>query len=199
MISRTKNWFYTSSRFLSGAFWRDVNAGWLAWPSLWVEPNRQPSFDVTLTRVSFGWLQWRAQCDIGHWHPIDTHGPLDWEALGTSEYLAWSRRTFGKSWGRADIEKVFRAEPALRRLCMMGTFRNHYIRVAVARTMLLAQEAPVSAQEPLGEAFRGGEGSTSQRAWTDIEETQTQTPESLLEDLEGLDRTLQRRDEDIEK
>lgn len=201
MITRTKNWFYTSSRFLSGAFWKDVNAGWLVWPAIWVEPHREPSLDVSLTRVSIGWLQWRAQCDLGCWRPLNPQGPLDWEALGVNDYLVWARRTFSKNWGRADVERLFRNEPAWRRLCMMGTFHNHYIRVAVARAMLVAPEAPVSSGKPLGEVL-GGEprpATTSQRPWTEGVVTETQTPESLMDGLDDLGRTLQRRNVDREE
>lgn len=200
MLTRTKNWYYTENRFLSGAFWKDVNAGWLLWPAVWVEPGREPSLDVSLTRVSIGWLQWRAQCDLGHWHPINTQGPLDWERMGVNDYLAWSRKTFGKNWGRADVERMFRADPSLRRLCMMGTLNNHYIRVTLARAMLQAQEAQVSSSRPLDEVL-GNEprsASTSQRPWTEGEVTETHTPESLMEGLEDLGRNLKRRSVDLE-
>ncbi len=201
MITRTKNWFYSSNRFLSGAFWSDMNAGWLLWPAVWVEPKREPSLDVTVTRLSVGWLRWRAQCDFGRWHPIDVFGALDWEHLGVDAYLQWTKRTFGRNWGRADVERLFRQEPAWRRLCMMGTLNNHYIRVAVARAMLLAPAAPISTPRQLSEVLGGDpkSASTSQRPWTDAVVTETNTPESLVDELEHLGRNLKRRATDSEE
>jgi len=176
MATRTKNWFYTSSRFLSGAFWKDVGAGFLLWPAVWIEPTKEPALDVTITRLSVGWLQWRAQCDFGQWSPVSLRGPLDWERLGVDSYLAWAKKTFGRSWNRSDVERLFKQDPAWRRLCLLGTLNNHYIRVAVARSMLVAQDTPLKAV---------GDGSA---------EPVVSSPDSMMEGLEDLGRNLKRKE-----
>ena len=198
MKTRTPNWFYTQNRFLSGDAWRDRGAGFLVWPALWVQGGLEPALGVRLTRWTVGWGQWRAQCDFGRWEPKDTSGPIDWEAMGIDDYLAWTKKTFGKAWGRVDVERLFRREPAWRDLAQLGTTQNHYVRVLMARVMLAAQDAAV------GTALGGPEGgldtdtaSTSQRAWTRGAET-AEASQSMMEDLDRLGENIRRGETDSE-
>lgn len=145
MSLRTPNWFYTASRFVSVAAWRSALSGRLIWPALWVEPTRNPSLEVAISRWTLAWWDWRLQFDWGTWHPLDFQGPVDWERMGIDGYLAWAKKTFGRSWGRMEVDRLFRSDPAWKRLAIMGTAHNHYVRVALARAMLSAQDAVVGA------------------------------------------------------
>ena len=195
MTMRSPNWFYTSTRFLAGAAWKDRGAGLLLWPAAWIEPNMEPSLGVRVHRITLGWLQWRCQCDLGNWQPIEMEGPIDWKGLGIDDYLAWSKKTFQRNWSRADVERLFRKEPAWRRLALLGSARNHYVRVVLARAMLSAQETTVS---PAGvsEAVPVVDGkptSTSQKAWTGS--TASEASQSLMEGLEQLGANLRRNND----
>lgn len=199
MNIRSPNWFYTATRFLSVATWKDWGAGVLIWPAAWVEPSLKPSVDVSVVRVTAGWLRWRFQCDFGTWTPVDVDGPIDWERLGIDSYLAWTKKTFGRNWGRADVERLFRREPAWRRLAVLGTAHNHYVKVTLARAMMSAVDAPVASGlvGATGGVDADKSTSTSQRAWTEgtVSETASQ---SLMEDLEQLGANLRRHDDTTE-
>lgn len=200
MDVRTPNWFFTSTRFLSGAVWKERGAGFVVWPSLWVEPGLEPSLDVRVTRWTLGWARWRAQCDVGVWCPLQVDGPIDWERLGVDDFLTWARRTFTRRWGRADVDRLFRQEPSWRRLAVLGTTRNHYVRVLLARAMLAAPDAPLVATlgSPGGLAEHDGRStSTSQKAWTEATVSET-AAQSLMHDLEKLGANLRRGDDDTE-
>ena len=198
MKTRTPNWFYTANRFVSGDAWRDRGAGFLVWPALWVQGGLEPALGVRVTRFTLGWGQWRAQCDFGLWTPVDTSGPIDWEAMGIDDYLAWTKKTFGKSWGRVDVERLFRKEPTWRALAQMGSARNHYVRVLMARVMLAAQDATVGPALGGPDSVLEAEGaSTSQRAWTRGQET-AEVSQSMMEDLEKLGENIRRKDTDTE-
>ena len=199
MNIRSPNWFYTSSRFLSFAFWKDLGAGVLIWPAVWVQPLLEPSLDVRLHRWTVGWWRWRFQCDFGTWLPLAVDGPIDWERLGVDSYLAWTKKTFGRNWGRADVERLFRRDPAWRRLAVLGTAQNHYVKVTLARAMMSAVDAPLTpGLAGPGGSVEGDRTTTpSQKAWTEGTVSATST-QSLMQDLEQLGANLRRNDDTTE-
>ncbi len=192
---RTKNYFLTSRRFMAAAAWRAPRSGFLLWPAAWIEVGLEPSLEVRLTRVSVGWGPWRAQLDLGVWTPLSVAGPIDWERLGVDSYLAWAKKAFGRKWGRIDVERLFRTDPSWRRLVMMGTAENHYIRVLIARAMLSAKDIPdLGSNEELGMVVNGVGGGTSQQTW--VPSSPDKDEGSMMEGLEKLGENLRRRSDD---
>lgn len=195
---RTKNRFISSRHFLSAACWRAPRAGFLIWPAAWVEVGLEPSLEVRINRLSMGWGPWRAQVDLGTWTKLLVSGPVDWDRLGVDGYLAWSKRAFGRTWGRIDVERLFRSDPSWRQLVMMGTAHNHYIRVLLARAMISATDASaLGVNESLGAVVAGPGGNTSQQSW--VASSPEEHAGSMMEGLERLGENLRRRsDDDLE-
>lgn len=189
---RTKNRFISSRHYLSAAAWRAPRSGFLIWPATWLQLGLEPSLEVRVSRLSLGWGSWRAQIDLGVWTPLVLSGPIEWERLGVDSYLSWAKQAFGRSWGRIDVERLFRADPSWRRLVMMGTAHNHYVRVLLARAMLSAADAPeLGANDSLGTVVAGLESASSLQSWS------ASSPEeedgSIMEGLDKLGKNLRRR------
>lgn len=155
---------------------------------------------VCLIRLTLGWLRWRFQCDMGKWTPVNRDGPVDWDALGADDYLAWSKKTFGRSWNRMDIDRIFRQDPAWKELVMLGSMNNHYIRVILARAMLSTQDAPVASTGTELSDILDSDGkptATSEKPWLPESKHYSHSEagtESLMEGLDRLGENLKRRD-----
>lgn len=156
---RSPNWFLSHNLFVSAAAWKDRGGAWMILPAIWGEFGLESGLDVRLSRWTVGWCQWRAQLDVGRWRRLDPSAPLDWEKQGLDDFLAWSRRIFGKAWGRPELEKLFMRAPEWRKVVVYGDAHAHYIRVLLAREMMAAHEAPIVANSPeIGHWEEDGEG-----------------------------------------
>lgn len=141
---RTQNHFITSRRFLAAAAWVERGGPISVLPGLWLEAGVDVGVDARLTRVTFSWLRWRLQVDIGRWHGRAAWRVLDWKKDGLDAFLAWAGETFGgagaEAWPRAWLEDLLQREESLHRLICLGGEPSHYTRVMLAREIMARHE-----------------------------------------------------------
>jgi hypothetical protein len=149
---RSPNTFLFSNRFFATARWVDQDGPFVLWPTIWVEWNIEPVLGVWVKRWTIGVGQARFQLDWGRWERPDPKAPLDWKLSGLDGFLGWSRKLFGRNWGRTDIERLFKDRPEWRHLVGMGGARAHYVRLLLARELF---ETP---EQRLGPGGKGAQG-----------------------------------------
>ena len=144
--------------------------------------------DVRVHRVIGGFGSWRVQLNLGRWNPVDPDGPLDWSRLAIDGYLKWAQQMFSRKWVRLDVERLFQREPAWRRLAILGTTRNHYVRVVLARAMLETNGTGLGGNAELAEALGGQEAFVH----AGPADSKTAVESSFLDGLDQLGERLRR-------
>lgn len=154
MKTKSPNKFYTKDKFISYSSWKALDGGFVIFPTVWFRLNCKPSLEITVNKFTFAFALYRLQLNFGKYKKISFEGPIEWEELGFNEFFQWSKRKFNRDWNRIDVEKLFTLEPKLKKVIIMGTAHNHYVRVLLARAMLSAQEnGRLGNNEKLGNAL----------------------------------------------
>lgn len=150
---RTPNKFFLKNRFTNMARWIERDGPMLLWPSAWVEWNLEPVLGVFIHRWTFAVGRARLQIDWGRWERRDPRALIDWRASGLDGFLTWAKKTFGQTWGRTDIERLFKDRPEWRHLVGLGDARAHYVRLLLARELAAAPTARLGPEREASEGL----------------------------------------------
>ncbi len=137
---RSPNKFLTKDRYYNTARWVERDGAFLIFPSVWVQWNMETVLDVFVNRWTVGIGYYRFQLDWGRWRRRDPKGLIDWRASGLDGFISWSKKTFGHSWDRQDLENLFKQRPEWKHLVVMGDANSHYIRLLLARELASAND-----------------------------------------------------------
>lgn len=150
---RTPNRFFLGNRFISAARWIEHDGPFLLWPAAWVEWGLEPVLSVRVHRWTLGVGRARVQLDWGVWNRRDPKALIDWRASGLDGFLAWARSAFSQSWGRGDLDRLFRERPEWRALVGLGDGRAHYIRLLLARELASAPASRLGPEREMAEGL----------------------------------------------
>lgn len=129
----TKNFFISKHKFLSFHTFNDKLGPLVFLPSGTLQKNLEWNLETKGFRITFGFLYWRFQIDVGTCKEINcaknpTHAEID-------EFRVWAKETFGLSFTVSDVLGFLeRRSEFVKSISILG-FNNYYNKILLAREM----------------------------------------------------------------
>ena len=135
MRKQSKNYYYTKEKFISYASWKDGSAGFLLFPAVWFKTDVKPSFEVSLTQVFLGWGHRRFSFNLGVFKEVNLSAPVDWTLIAYDDFSKWLKKIKSIPYNKKNIERLFELEPWTKKIVIIGSLKNHYVRELILKTL----------------------------------------------------------------
>lgn len=142
---RSKNFFLSSNKFISFAWWKNREDLFSIFPALLIEKNIDKGLEIKLNRYIFCLGKRRFEINTGVYNPRNT--VLNWKDSALEDFILWMRKSGNENFGKNEVERFFAVNPEWKNLITITSCKNHYIRLLLAKALVDFNSASVVANK----------------------------------------------------